>query len=181
MVASTLSFSDKKTVTRSSKVRSLQLIGDEAALTSDADVGEQLLPPGSGEDVDLQHRVDREARRTSRVLEATGTVRGTCYAGVLVPFHPVQVKLGTTAASGTYLIQRVTHQLGRSEYRQEVHARSSDSLSGTGGGSGLIRGGLFGRTIERSSCPLPSPSTSTTGSTARSAGSSTPSARASWA
>ena len=142
VVASTLSFSDKKSVTRRSKVRSLQLIGDEAPLTSDADVGEQLVPPGSGEDVDLQHRVDREARRTSRVFEATGTVRGGCYAGVLVPFHPVKVKLGTTAASGTYLIQRVTHRLGRSEHQQEFML-VSDSLSGTGGGSGLIPAGLF--------------------------------------
>ena len=142
VVASTLSFSDKKTVTRRSQVRSLELLGDEGALTSDADVGEEMLRPGTGESADLQHRVDREASRTSRVFEATGEVRGACYPGVLLPFREIEVQLGTTKASGIYAIERVTHRLGRSEYGQEFKL-VSNSLSATGGGSGLIPAGLF--------------------------------------
>ena len=60
----------------------------------------QQLPPGSGETVDLQHRVDSEAQRSSRAFEATGSVRQGCYAGILAPFHPVTVQLGTTPTSG---------------------------------------------------------------------------------
>jgi hypothetical protein len=142
VVASTLSFSDKRTVTRQSQVRNLQLIGQAAPLQSDDQVGEQLLRPGMGEGMDLQHRVDREARRTSRVFKATGSVRQACYAGVLRPFHPVQVKLGTTPTSGTYVIERVMHRLGRSDYGQDF-TLVTDSLSETAGGSDLVPAGLF--------------------------------------
>lgn len=142
VVASTLSFSDKRVVTRRSQVRNLQLIGEAAPLDSDDKVGEQVLRPGAGEGVDLQHRVDREARRTSRVFEATGAVRQACYAGVLKPFHPVKVRLGTTKTSGTYVIQRVTHRLSRSDYRQDF-TLVADSLSQTTSGPDLVPAGLF--------------------------------------
>jgi phage protein D len=142
VVASTLSFSDKSTVTCQSKVRNLELIGQAPPLESDDQVGEQLLQPGVGEGMDLQHRVDREARRTSRVFTATGSVRQACYPGVLKPFHPVQVQLGTTPTSGTYVIERVMHRLGRSDYRQDFTV-VTDSLSETAGGSDLVPAGLF--------------------------------------
>jgi len=141
-VASTLSLSDKSVVTRRSQVSSLQLMGDAPALSSDADVGEQLLRPGTGEGADLQHRVDREARRTSRVFEATGTVRGGSYEGILRPFHPVTVKLGTTPASATYLIQKVVHHLTRSDYTQDFTV-VTDALSQTAAPSSVAPPGLF--------------------------------------
>jgi hypothetical protein len=142
VVASTLSFSDKSTVTRRSQVRDVELIGDRPAVESEADAGEQMLRPGTGEDADLQHRVDREARRNSRAFEASGTVRGACYHGVLRPFHPVQVRLGTTPTSGTYLIRKVVHHLTRSEYTQEF-TLVSDSLSQTAASSSLVPAGVF--------------------------------------
>jgi hypothetical protein len=142
VVASTLSFSDKSVVTRQSQVRNLELIGQAAPLESDDQVGEQLLRPGVGEGMDLQHRVDREARRTSRVFKATGSVRQACYTGVLKPFHPVQVQLGTTPTSGTYVIERVVHRLGRSDYRQDF-TLVTDSLSDTAAGPDLVPAGLF--------------------------------------
>lgn len=141
VVASTLSFGDKRVVTRRSQVRDLELVGETPPLGA-ADAGEQLLRPGSGEGVDLQHRVDREARRSSRAFEATGTVRGGCYDGILRPFHPVKVKLGTTAASGTYVIQKVVHQLTRSDYTQEF-TLVSDSLSKPAGAGDPVPAGLF--------------------------------------
>ncbi len=130
VVASTLSFSDKSTVTASSQVRDLGIAGQEQ------------LPPGSGETVDLQHRVDSEAQRSSRAFEATGSVRQGCYAGILAPLHPVTVQLGTTHTSGTYTIEKVTHRLGRSEYTQEF-TLATDQLSESAAGSGLIPAGLF--------------------------------------
>jgi hypothetical protein len=142
VVASTLSFSDKTVVTRQSQIRNLQLIGQAAPLESDDQVGEQLLRPGVGEGMDLQHRVDREARRTSRVFKATGSVRQACYPGVLKPFHPVQVQLGTTPTSGTYVIEGVVHRLGRSDYRQDF-TLVTDSLSDTAAGPDLVPAGLF--------------------------------------
>jgi phage protein D len=142
VVASTLSFSDKSTVTRRSQVRDVQLIGERPAVESEADAGEQMLRPGTGEDADLQHRVDREARRNSRAFEATGTVRGGCYDGVLRPFHRVQVKLGTTATSGTYVIRKVVHRVTRSEYTQEF-TLVTDSLSDTAASSSLVPPGVF--------------------------------------
>ena len=129
VVASTLSFSDKSTVTRSSQVRDLGIAGQEQ------------LPPGSGETVDLQHRVDSEAERSSRAFEATGSVRQGCYAGILAPFHPVTVQLGTTRTGGTYTIEKVMHRLGRSG-RAGLHGLT-DQLSESAAGSSLIPAGLF--------------------------------------
>jgi phage protein D len=104
--------------------------------------GETLLRPGSGEDVDLQHRVDAEAARNDRAFEATGTLRQGCYAGVLTPQHPVKVKLGTTPTSGTYTIDKVTHRLGRSEYQQQFMLYA-ERLEASAAGGGLIPAGLF--------------------------------------
>ena len=130
VVASTLSFSDKQTVTRRSQAPDLGAAGEE------------LLRPGTGESVDLQHRVDREARRRGRAIEATGSVRRGCYTGILSPLHPVTVQLGTTQTSGTYVIQKVTHRLGRSEYTQEFML-VSDALTEVAAGGALIPAGLF--------------------------------------
>jgi hypothetical protein len=54
----------------------------------------------------------------------------------------VQVKLGTTPTSGTYVINKVTHRLTRSEYTQEF-TLVTDSLSETAAGSSLVPAGLF--------------------------------------
>jgi hypothetical protein len=131
VVASTLSFSNKQTVTRRSQVRDLGL------------AGEDLLRPGSGETVDLQNAVDSEAKKSTRAFEATGSVRQGCYGGVLIPFHPVTVKLGATGTSGEYAIEKVTHHLGRSEYTQDF-TLTADKLPGeVAAGAGLIPAGLF--------------------------------------
>lgn len=142
VVASTLSFSDKRIVTRRSRLRNLELVGEAPPFEDDEEVGTELLRPGVGEGMDLQHRVDREARRRSRVFEATGSVRQGCYAGILKPFHPITVKLGTTPTSGAYVIQRVVHRLARSDYTQEFTV-VTDALSETAAGSGLVPPGLF--------------------------------------
>lgn len=142
VVASTLSFSDKRIVTRRSRLRNFELVGEAPVFESDDEVGTELLRPGIGEGMDLQHRVDREARRRSRAFEATGSVRQSCYAGILKPFHPVTVKLGTTSSSGTYVIHRVVHRLTRSDYTQEF-TLVTDALSETAAGSGLIPPGVF--------------------------------------
>ena len=130
VVASTLSFSNKETVTRSSQVRDLGLAGEE------------LLRPGSGEGV--ESAASRRSRGPPQQpglrghrLRAPGLLRG-----VLAPFHPVTVKLGTTATSGSYVIQRVVHRLGRSEYTQEF-TLVADALSETAAGSDLVPAGLF--------------------------------------
>jgi phage protein D len=130
VVASTLSFSNKQVVTRSSQVRDKGI------------AGEDRLRPGSGETVDLQNAVDSEAQKSTRAFEATGTVRQGCYSGVLLPFHPVVVKLGTTTSSGTYAIDSVTHKLGRSEYTQSF-TLTAEELSESAAGPSLIPAGLF--------------------------------------
>jgi len=117
-------------------------VGAVPPLEGDEAVGTERLRPGSGEGVDLQHRVDREARRRSRAFTATGSVRLGCYAGVLRPLSRVTVKLGTTPSSGSYLIQRAVHRLTRSDYTQEF-TLVTDAVSETAAGSGLIPPGLF--------------------------------------
>lgn len=142
VVASTLSFNDKSLVTRRSQVRDLTLVGEAPPLEGEDEVGTERLQPGSGEGVDLQHRVDREASRRSRAFEATGSVRLGCYAGVLQPLRRVAVKLGTTPTSGSYLVHRVAHRMSRSEYVQEF-TLVTDALSETAAGAGLIPPGIF--------------------------------------
>jgi hypothetical protein len=139
--ASTLSFNDKAVVTRQSRLANLDLLGDKPAFESDNEVGMERLRPASGEDRDLQHRVDREARRRSRAYEATGSVRSGSYSGVLRPFYSITARLGATEESGSFLVKRVTHRLTRSEYTQEF-ALVTDARSATGGAN-AGPGGLF--------------------------------------
>jgi hypothetical protein len=140
--AASLSLEDKTVVERRSRYRNVELVGEAPPFESDDEVGSELLEPGAGDGADVQQRVDAETRRRSRAFDATGKLRGTCYAGVLEPYRRVVVRMGGTRGSASYVVQRVKHSLDRSHYLQDF-GLESDSQSEAGGAGSLIPGGIF--------------------------------------
>jgi hypothetical protein len=140
VVASTLSLSDKGVITRTGTIRDVELLGEQQAFVDIAEAAVRRLPPGDGESVDLQQRVDAELRRLSYRTEASGSIRPGCYPAVLQPFRVVTVTGIDGPNNGNYLITQVTHTLTRSVYTQSfVLKRNAESP--VGGGS-LVPGGI---------------------------------------
>jgi phage protein D len=140
VVASTMSLCERRINTRRSISENIDRLGEEAPSEDVQPPATRRLPPGSGEAVDLDHRVNAEARRLSYAYEASGTVRAGCYAGVLQPYLVVGVCGINARNSGNYLITRVTHRLTRSDYTQSFALKRNARSSGSGAS---IPGGIF--------------------------------------
>ena len=139
--ASTLSVTDKVVTTRTSSFRDVDLLGEEGEFETESEAATQLLPPNQGQSVELDQAVAAEAEKSSYAYEATGSVLGFCYPGVLQPYRLVTVKLGNAPSSGDYLISKVTHTLTRSAYSQSFTMRRnarSASLDGIADLAGSI-------------------------------------------
>jgi hypothetical protein len=141
--ASTLSVTDKTVTTRTSSFRDLELLGEEAAFESETETATRILPPHLGESLDLDQAVSAEAANAGFAFEATGTVRGHCYQGVLQPYRVVRVLGINSRLSGDYLITQVTHTLDRSNYGQSFTVRRNARSAGSGGGLEDLAGSIF--------------------------------------
>ncbi|MEQ9498472.1 MAG: hypothetical protein RIT81_16475 [Deltaproteobacteria bacterium] len=97
------------------------------------------IRPESGEAVDSQTLVDAEAARRAWQVEASGSVLGHCYGGVLRPYDLVTVQ-GAGRNSGQYLIKAVRHALDDSTYGQEFTLLRDGISSSSGGGGGVPAG-----------------------------------------
>lgn len=141
--AATLHITDRTVITSSFGAPDLDLLGDEAASEdTESESAVHLLPPYQGESVDLDQAVLAEAQNASYAFEATGSVLGGCYPGVLQPYRVVTLRAGSTSLSGDYLINKVTHSLTRSAYSQSFslkrNARSLRSGTNLGNLGGSI-------------------------------------------
>ncbi len=141
--ASVLSITDKTVITRTSSFRDLELLGEDAAFESETQTCTRLLPPHLGEAVDPDQAVSAEAASAGYAFEATGTVRSTCYHGVLQPYRVVQVVGVNSRLSGDYLITRVTHTLDRSNYGQSFTVWRNARSPGAGAGLNDLAGSIF--------------------------------------
>jgi len=141
--ASTLSIGDKVVVTRSSSFRDLEKLGEEHAFDDESNLPEQILPPGQGETVDLQSHVDAEASRSGFAFDASGTVQGFYYNGVLSPYRVVVLRGVANRQVGNYLIKHVTHKLTRSNYTQAFKLRRDAQASASNGVSDNLIGSIF--------------------------------------
>jgi len=113
-----LNITDKSVATATSQFRNLELLGDEAAFSSEDKTAIQLLPPGADDSVDLNQRVQSAADRSSFGFSASGTVLPDCYPAVLFPYRVVSARGVDALLTGNYVIKRVSHRLTRSTYSQ---------------------------------------------------------------
>ena len=127
-----LNITDKVVTRATAQVRNLELLG-AAAAAGDVEPATRLAPPGRDGAVDVNQAVSAVMEEQSYAFEASGSVLGDCYAGVLTPYRVITVKGINGRQSGDYLIKRVTHRLTRSLYEQSFallrNARSSGSGS----------------------------------------------------
>jgi phage protein D len=86
-------------------------------------------------------RATAAGRRASRATEATGSVRGGRYAGVLRPYQAVRVAGVKDTESGTYVVKQVTHTLTRSEYTQRF-TLVRDAVSAPAGAAPAVPAGI---------------------------------------
>jgi hypothetical protein len=121
-----LSFSDKSVATVKSSYRDATLLGDEVSTDAPAgDVKKRRLPPGHNDLTDLKSATDGEADASGYTLRADGSVLPLRYTGILIPYKVVPVRVSDSRYSGNYLIFKVTHTLGRSEYTQSFNMRGN--------------------------------------------------------
>jgi hypothetical protein len=102
--------------------------GEAATDLSAEDIRHRRIPPGEGDLTDPQEAVDRAAKASSFTLSAEGSVLPSCYPSILMPYKRVPVRLSNTRYSASYVIFKVTHTLGRSEYTQSFSMRG-DAVS----------------------------------------------------
>lgn len=121
-----LSFSDKGIATVKSSYRDATLLGDAVATEAPAgDVKKKRLPPGHNELTDIEGAAAGEADASGYTLKADGSVLPLRYTGILQAYKVVPVRLSDSRYSGNFLIFKVTHTLGRSEYTQSFTMRGN--------------------------------------------------------
>jgi hypothetical protein len=134
----TLSFSDKSVATGSSSYRDATLI--EATSATDAQETEtrtRRLPPGHNSLTDPQTAAEGAAAMSSFTLTADGSVLPLCYTGILRPYLMVPVRLSDSRYSTNYIIFKVVHTLGLSEYTQSFTMRGNAVSAPKSAGAGL--------------------------------------------
>jgi hypothetical protein len=102
--------------------------GEAATQGSAEDVRHRRLAPGQGDFVDPQEAADRAAAASSITLSGEGSVLPSCYPSILMPYKRVPIRLSNSRYSASYVIFKVTHTLGRSEYTQSFSVRG-DAVS----------------------------------------------------
>lgn len=102
---------------------------DEPATQLHADdIRHQRLAPGQGYFAHPAVASTGAAAASSYTLSAEGSVLPSCYPSILMPYKRVPVRLSNSKYSTSYVIFKVTHTLGRSEYTQSFSMRG-DSVS----------------------------------------------------
>ncbi len=111
--------------------------GESATSLSDAMVRQRRLPAATGDHIDSQEAAEGAALASSYTLSAEGSVLPQCYGAILTPYRMVPVRLSNSRFSTDYVIFRVTHTLGRSEYTQSFSLRGN-TVSPAAGSSASI-------------------------------------------
>jgi hypothetical protein len=138
-----LNITDKSVRRATASVRNLELLG-AAAVAGEGDPSTRLVAPGRDGAVDVEQAANAALEQQSYGFEASGSVLGDCYTGVLAPYRVVTVRGVNGRQSGDYVIKSVTHRLTRSAYEQSFsllrNARSEGSDSDS---LGALAAGIF--------------------------------------
>jgi len=122
----TLSFSDKSVVTGSSSYRDASLVEGETSTDAAAtETRKRRLPPGHNDLTDPQTAAEGAAAMSGFTLSADGSVLPQRYTGILRPYRMIPVKLSDSRYSSNYIIYKVVHTLGISEYTQSFSMRGN--------------------------------------------------------
>lgn len=119
----------------SSSADVVPLEGEGATLAGESDIRIRRLPPGIGDQTDLQEAADGAALDSSFTLRAEGAVLPLCYDGILSPYRMVRARVSNSRYSGNYVIFKVTHTLGVSEYTQSFSLRGNAVAPAAGAGA----------------------------------------------
>ncbi len=101
------------------------LDGEGATTLGDECARERRVRGVGGDHVNSSDAAKGGAEESSYTLLAEGSVLSQCYPAILTPYRMVPVLLSNTRFSSNYVIFRVTHTLGRSEYTQSFSVRGN--------------------------------------------------------
>ena len=93
-------------------------LGDRSPLSREHEPASRLLTHRPCQFLDSDQVVATHAEQSGFALRATGQALEGCYSGVLQPYRLVTVRAGGTGYGGSWVINRVTHTLTRSNYSQ---------------------------------------------------------------
>jgi hypothetical protein len=99
--------------------------GEAATRAGESDRRTRRLPPGIGDHTDLAEAADGAALDASFTMRAEGAVIPHRFTAILSPYRMVKTRLSNTRYSANYVIFKVTHTLGISEYTQSFKVRGN--------------------------------------------------------
>lgn len=105
--------------------------GEGATGAGDADRRTRRLPPGIGDHADLSEVAEGAALDASFTVRAEGAVIPYRFTAILSPYRMVRARLSNTRYSANYVIFKVTHTLGISEYTQSFVVRGNSVAAET--------------------------------------------------
>jgi hypothetical protein len=121
-----LNMSDKSVEDSTSDSASVPPAEGEASTAAGAtDVRVRRLPPGTGDHTGVSEAAEAAALNSSFTVRADGAVLPLCYAAILSPYRRVRARVSNSRYSTTYVIFKVTHTLGISEYTQSFSVRGN--------------------------------------------------------
>lgn len=99
--------------------------GEASTAAGASDVRVRRLPPGTGDHTDPSEAAEGAALNSSFTVTATGSVLPLCYGAILSPYRRLRASVSNSRYSTTYVIFKVTHTLGISEYTQSFSVRGN--------------------------------------------------------
>lgn len=121
-----LSLSDKAVTTaRADHGSAAPPTGETATGGGISEVRLIRLPPGIGDHTDITEAAEGTAENAAITLSAEGSVLPMCYSAVLSPYRMVSISVSDSRYSAHYVIFKVVHTLGISEYTQSFSVRGN--------------------------------------------------------
>ncbi len=111
--------------------------GEGATALSEAQARARRHTRGSGDHANPATAATGASLQSSYTLSVEGSVLPQCYAAVLTPYRMVSARLSNSRFSTDYVIYKVTHTLGRSEYTQSFSLRGNMASPEASASAGL--------------------------------------------
>jgi hypothetical protein len=98
---------------------------EPATVVSESDTRVSRMRPGMYDTGDIASSAAGAADRSSYTLSVEGDVLPGCFPKVLTPYRMIPARVSNSQFSADYVIFKVTHTLGRSEYSQSFSLRGN--------------------------------------------------------
>ena len=122
----TLKMSDKSVSTASTDSSAVTPPeGEPSTAAGGSDIRVRPLPCGSDDRADPSEIAEGAARKSSFTVRADGAVLPLCYSAILSPYRRLRARVSNSRYSTTYVIFKVTHTLGLSEYTQSFSVQGN--------------------------------------------------------